>query len=518
MTDQTPGSISNIVKPLSEISVAVLAVVGYLQAIFQLVDTEYPKTISVLTILFTSVMVVGWRWRRLNEKRKKKRQTAGSKTPSNGSLTKHIREPFTASTRADYVLPLTRRRVEGGLMAAVMVFTLGWTGMNASDVYLEMFHDPALTCSYTKGEKNLLIYVGNLPETDNSQGSQISNRIYDALVKNQEGNQFNVCRLKEGFEVSTDALVRAKADRADIIIWMRKDVVFEIHLETPLFSDPDRIIYQAGSEVAESREFVIQQPSNIAFVTEFALTEVLVLKDRMPEAQIRLRDALNRAEEQAIKDPSLALPPRDLAEGHYLLGLFYSPHFSFYPNEEKALEEYSIAIGLDSSLYKAWLNRGFLLMGMQRNEEAKTNFDFLIESNTSFKGMACVNRAFLQTDPETRMSDLDCAVQFDPQDGHFYRGIEHMDRGQYQDAIRDFEKAVEYDPTGYDNYLYLGLAQLDAGEYEAAKETFRVIVSYLDEESRKGVVDNLQKNAELHPVNKPITDEIIRALQAARLP
>jgi tetratricopeptide (TPR) repeat protein/type III secretory pathway component EscS len=516
--EKSSGWLSSGVKPIVDITVAVTAVVAYLQAIFKLIETDFPNTVSLLTIVFTSVMVVGWRWGRLNEKKKKTLRTGGSKTPSSGSLTERILEPFTTSSRDNYALSLTRRRAEGGVIAVLVVFTLGWTGVNVSDVYVEMLNDPALTCSYTTGANNLLIYVADVPETDDSQESQISNRIYDALVKNQEGNQFNVCRLKETFEVSTDALVKAQADEVDIIIWIRKDAVFEIHLETPLFSDPDRVIYQADSPVAESREFLVKEPSNIAYVTEFALTEVLVLKDRMPEAQIRLRDAINRAEQQAVKDPRLALPPRDLAEGHYLLGLFYSPHFSFYPDEEKAIEEYSTAIDIDKSLHKAWLNRGFLLMAMDRNDEAKVDFDFLIENNTPYKGMACVNRAGLQTDPDARMSDLDCAVQFDPQDGYFFRGIEHMDRGEYQDAINDFEKAVEYDPTGYENYLYLGLVQLNAGEYEAAKETFRVIPRYLEEETREEVVDKLLKNAQIHPEIKRTTDEIIRALQAAKLP
>jgi tetratricopeptide (TPR) repeat protein len=324
--------------------------------------------------------------------------------------------------------------------------------------------------------------------------------------------------LKETFEVSTAALTKANMDGVDIILWGRKDTEFEIHLETPLFSDPDRIIYTADAEVTETREFMITEPLNIAYIVEFTLSEVLVLKDRVPEAQIRLRESIYRAEAEAIRNPRMALKPEDLAEGHYLLGLFYAPHFSSAPNEEKAIEEYSAAIDIDKT-YVARLNRGFLLLDMGRNDEAKADFDYLIENENPFKGMACANRATLQTDPDLIMSDLDCAVQFDPQDGYYFRGIRYMDLGEYPNAIADLEKAVEYGTGGFDNYYFLGLAQLYAGENNAAMETFNTMFPLVEEvESRDAMIADLQERAKKDPEIKAAADEVIQTLQAIRIP
>jgi type III secretory pathway component EscS len=162
--EKTSGSISNIVKPIVDITASVAVVVAYLQAIFQLVDTAYPKTVSLLTILFTSAIVVGWRWGKLNEK--KTSSSANSKTPVKGSVFERFFAPIKANHRDAYALTLTRRRAEAGLIAALSVFTIGWSGSNVSGVISELTKNPSLTCSYAPGENNLLIIVADLFKTD----------------------------------------------------------------------------------------------------------------------------------------------------------------------------------------------------------------------------------------------------------------------------------------------------------------------------------------------------------------
>jgi len=162
-----------------------------------------------------------------------------------------------------------------------------------------------------------------------------------------------------------------------------------------------------------------------------------------------------------------------------------------------------------------------LVLGdMGRVDEAIQEYTFLIDNTSStWKGRAFINRAFLQSDPDARIKDLNAAIQYEPEDGYFFLGIEYMDRKDYKTAIENFEKAVEYGPETYSNYQYLGLNQLHAGEYEAAKETYQRIIPHLESaENRDQVIQELRDETANSPAMQPTADEIIKSLLAAKLP
>ena len=497
MSEERPsGSITAIVKPITDIAASVAAVIAYLQAIFELVDIPYSKTISLLTILGTSILVVNWRWRELNRKKgnalSKRQQYGGSaKPPRKSPLLERILDPIKQTSREHYLMPLMRRRVEAGLVLFITVFTFGWTGFHFSPVAAELTKNPSLTCDSTRSKDKLLIVVADLLETNPQPPLLISDKIYESLVSDQKGSLYNVCRLLQPIKLSTIALETAQKYKADILIWGRSDVIYEIHLEAPALVDPNRKLSELASAEAASVEFQFKEPKHIAYVTQFALSEILLLNGQTSEAQSYLADVLSSAKRDSLDRTH----PQDIADGYFLLGLFYDPGFSPYPNfsphpdEQNSVDAYKNAVDLNPNLFAARLNHGLILRDMGRVKDAMADFTFLIENNTPLMGSA-----------------------------YFFRGTERMNQGDYQGASEDFEKAIEFDPQGFYNYHLLGQVQLYAGEADAAKQTYTRIIPYLNEDTRRQVILELQEDAQAVPEIKSAVDEIIRALQAATLP
>lgn len=501
--DKSSGSFNSMFKSLGEITAAVTAVLAYLQAIFKLVDTAYPDTISLLTIVFTSVMVVSWRWGKLMQKKRK--------TSARGTFLERLREPLTNVKPDPYVLSLTRRRVEAALLVALVLFTAGWVRVNAAGMIDELATKPGLTCSPPPGDVTGRILVADLVQSTSDSPILISDKVYNELVNHQQEGRYSVCRLAEPISLNSVAETRAQDHQADLVVWGLTDpVTYEIHLTAPTLGNPDRTLLEVASAEAASAEFQFTEPEHISFAAQFALSEILFIKGQTLEAQANLNELLQSPPEQ--------LQPQALAEGYFLQGLFYDPGFSDNPDEEWALTAYQKAVDLDPEFYAASFNRGLILMYANRVEEAIAAFTYVIEGDGGLKASALVNRASLLDDPEARLQDLDLTVQLDAAEGYFFRGIERMNQEDYRGAIEDFTQAVRADPGGYYNYHLLGQAQLYAGETEAAKQTYVRIIPTLDEESRNQVILELREDALHTPEIAPAVDEIIASLQEANLP
>lgn len=414
-----------------------------------------------------------------------------------------------------YSLPLPKRRMEAGIVAALTVFTIGWTGFNISGVVTELTTNPSLICSYEGGEDNLVILVADMLESGSGPSLLISDKIYESLVLGQKAGQYDVCRLTEPIKLSTIAAEKAQEHEADIVIWGRIDVIYEIHLEAPALSNPHRTLSEVSSEEAASVEFQLKEPGHISHVTKFTISEILFLRGQVSDAQLNQNELLTGLARNGLDKTN----PKMMAEGYFLLGLFYDPDFSENPDEERALDAYQKAAELDPTLYAASFNRGLILLFANRTEEAVTEFTHVIEGNEDgLKADALINRAGLLSDPAARLHDLNLAIEIDPAEGYFFRGIERMNQEDYQGAIEDLEQAVNADPQGYYNYHLLGQAQLYAGEMEAAKQTYVRILPTLDEETRTQVIIELQEAAQATPEIAPAVEQIVIDLQSAKLP
>ena len=68
--------------------------------------------------------------------------------------------------------------------------------------------------------------------------------------------------------------------------------------------------------------------------------------------------------------------------------------------------------------------------------------------------------------------------ELEPRDADFYnnRGIAYGERGQYDDAISDFTRALEINPRYAEAYYNRGLAYIRKGQYDQAISDFNKAV------------------------------------------
>ena len=64
--------------------------------------------------------------------------------------------------------------------------------------------------------------------------------------------------------------------------------------------------------------------------------------------------------------------------------------------------------------------------------------------------------------------------QDEPKDAKFYidRGIAYAEKGQFDQAVDDFTKALEIDPKSADTYYYRGIAYVNKGQFHWAIDDF----------------------------------------------
>lgn len=505
--DQPSGSSASFIKSLTEIANISAGVIGYLVALFGLADVRYPKTASLLTLVLTTALVVQWRWRKIAQKKEKKgKAPKGKTTPSHRFL-----DPVRDSTADLYSLPLLQRRIEVVVLGVLSIATLVWLGISLPAIIAEWTNVPALACNAPKEDAKYRVIVADINQTG-TQKLLTADRIFDTLVHDSSSSLYTVCRLAKIMEVTEDAENAIQEYEADVLIWGRSDVQgYEIHLEVPKLSEPDRNASEVGIEEAASFGFQQVEPENVSFVTQFTLTELLVLDGRFDEARVKLDTILIEASQMGVRK-------ENIADAYYLLGLYYDPYFSPDPEIEKAVAKYAQAIDNNPSLFEAWVNRGVLYIDLDQKDAAFIDFTYLIEHGSSeYQGMAYINRAGLQTDPQAAKADLDAAVEKAPEIGYYYRGLWYLGAQEYSKATDDFQQAVLYNPEVYIYYEYLGRAQLHAGEVEDAKGTFANMVPYLTAEDRENVIADLEDEAIAYPPLKPSIDEIIADLKRAEI-
>lgn len=506
-SESTLEVLAKIVKEVSSLSIGLI---GYFVALFGLADVEYAKTLSVVTLVLTTVFLAQWRWRRIAEKKEKKGKATKRKTKALDYFLNPLR-----GVNADlYRLPLLQRRVEAGVLGVLSLFTLVWAGIRLPAVVSEWSTDKEFVCNDYETEGKLRIVLADLDEGTQDSTLNIPDRIAETLAEYPSGEFYSICRLHQPVTSGLEAPQVAETYEADMLIWGRIDTAgYDLHLEVPKLGSPQENLPVISMDEATTTEFQSKEAKHISYVSQFALTELLLLNGQVSDAQLYLSAALDQAELDTLDS-------QYLADGYFLLGLFFDPNYSSVPNQERSVEAYTKALAFNKDLDKARLNRAYGYTNLGMNTEARDDLDYLIQYGEPFyKCTAYINRADLQIDPDARMGDLGEAIKCNPQQGYLYRGLEWMNRHEYQLAIRDLNKAVEYDRGSWYNYHYLALAQLTHGDYEDALATYKGMLPYLpDQETRDDVIEDIKNFQETFPNSKPTCEEIITTLLAAPLP
>ena len=150
-----------------------------------------------------------------------------------------------------------------------------------------------------------------------------------------------------------------------------------------------------------------------------------------------LEEAQHLFERSIVLDPKFAPAHARLSRVHSLLYAFFSPEEI---HKQRAKSEAEEALRLDPKDGSAHLAMGTYLSRVERDY-----------------------------DPALRQFDL--AQVASPNDPYVYHGRAHafLRRGRFKEAIADYERATELDPTNWNMFDALGNAYLAVRMYSAAE-------------------------------------------------
>ncbi len=162
-------------------------------------------------------------------------------------------------------------------------------------------------------------------------------------------------------------------------------------------------------------------------------------------------------------DASAAWAYNNRGAGHHVLG-----------NSEQALADYTQAIALAPDYGLAYRNRGLLWEALGDADAAYADYTAAIERDPA-DANALRNRGGInlnRDDFAAAVADYDAAFAADPTIGNasFFndRGLAQALQGAFEDAVRDFERAIEIDPEFVDAYINRAFAYDDMGDLPAA--------------------------------------------------
>ena len=119
-------------------------------------------------------------------------------------------------------------------------------------------------------------------------------------------------------------------------------------------------------------------------------------------------------------------------------------------------------------------------------------------------------------DDDNAIADFDSAIELNPKnrDEYLYRGLSYLRKEDYDSAIDNFTKAIELNPKNRDEYLYRGLSYLRKEDYDSAIDNFTKAIelkpknrdeyfyrgrAYFGKEDYDSAIDNFTKAIELKP-------------------
>lgn len=155
-------------------------------------------------------------------------------------------------------------------------------------------------------------------------------------------------------------------------------------------------------------------------------------------------------------------------EAYNSRGLSYSNHNLL----EESLNDFNIAIGLDTNLAISYFNRGTLLGKIDKHTEAIADFTKTIELNPDHSG-AYNNRGYslmYLNKMDESIKDFNKAIELNPNDANVYfnRAIAYNKIGKFEDAIADFNIALKESPKDAEIYFRLGNVYININKTDSA--------------------------------------------------
>lgn len=211
---------------------------------------------------------------------------------------------------------------------------------------------------------------------------------------------------------------------------------------------------------------------------------------------------------------------------------------NIYQEMEKyrnAIEEYNAAEEEYKDEPGVWYNRGICYENMGYSEKAVGFYEKALERQEGYRD-ACEKLSDYYEKLyhcECRPEDFEKAVKYMDrqlevvQNRYYYvcRGLLYLDNLQLEQAVSDFEKALEYEPENWHTWNCLGLCYKNMAQYEKGIECFEKSVKYMGEDYKyypynnmadcyaalrdfEGAIECHKKNLQMFPEKIEYWDEI----------
>ena len=324
-------------------------------------------------------------------------------------------------------------------------------------------------------EGETLIVISTFHRTEGVVDVDTHNEIRQALQGKINELELDNIRLElETTKIESDARERAeelgKRYKASMVIWgqdtgVRIEVNF-LNLKDPDFdasavtiTETERT--QIGQPDEYNRFIVHDLPNQIAFLTLFAIGQSQYLQTDLDQAILLTEESI-----QALPLNASSIDQERTA-AYLRLGWFYS----LAGRNSEAVEIYSHLIEINGETNELLNGLGINYRILGRYEDAIANFNKILletddEAVYSNRGIAYVNRG----EYEKAFKDFEKALSINPEFASAYsnRGNLYLNLGDYEMGIADFEQALIYDPELSPAYGGLGLAHSFLSEYEQA--------------------------------------------------
>lgn len=166
------------------------------------------------------------------------------------------------------------------------------------------------------------------------------------------------------------------------------------------------------------------------------------------------------------------LPKLTTADAYYKLG----EELVLKNQRVQAIRAYTAAMQLDPKLSAAYLARGWTLLKEDENALAKVDFETFVklqpQSSMGLGGLALAQYLVGELDKATLTAEKALKLDKDCANALYVRGMVKYDSQDFEDALPDFERAVELEPTDAANHERLGWTYFELGMFENSLTEF----------------------------------------------
>lgn len=161
------------------------------------------------------------------------------------------------------------------------------------------------------------------------------------------------------------------------------------------------------------------------------------------------------------------------------LGYYY---YHWFKNYDQAIVEFNTALGIDSSYYQAWANRGVVYNNTGNYVQAVSDFSkcLLLDPDNIDGLIGRANSLSAIGKFAEAMPDYNAYLKIKPDDGKAYlwRGTALYNMGSVDEAMNDFNRCRQLKPDDDEVDYWTALVLYKKGDYQASLPYFDKAVKY----------------------------------------